>query len=119
MRAVDTAAALDRLIGIRAGSRLAGHDPTLWTGDAGAIAARLGWVDEPARMVAGTAAQIAEQAHDFAGGTECVLWSGMGGSSLFPELLTRSGLAGADAPTMAVLDTSHPAAVVRAVDAAV
>ncbi len=42
----------------------------------------------------------------------------MGGSSLFPELLAGSGLVAPGAPSFTVLDTSHPAAVQRAAEAA-
>jgi hypothetical protein len=102
------------LIDERAPSRLFAHDSTLWSPDPTEIANRLGWTDEPARVRAGC-----DELRGFADsmadeGVDHIVWCGMGGSSLFPELLASSGLGEADAPTLHALDTSHPAAVARA-----
>jgi glucose-6-phosphate isomerase len=42
-----------------------------------------------------------------------VLLAGMGGSSLFPEVVARSTPSGGGAPALHVLDTTDPAAIVR------
>ena len=102
------------LVEQHAPSRLFAHDHTLWSPAPTEIADRLGWTDEPARIGAGV-----DAVHDFvarchADGIDHVVWCGMGGSSLFPELLATSALRGDGAPSMRVLDTSHPAAIQRA-----
>ena len=84
--------------------RIWARDSSLWT-DSGEDE-WLGWLDEPARMRA--------QAHELVAFAEaaleelddCVLL-GMGGSSLAPEVLRRTF----DAPSLHVLDTTHPKAI--------
>src|SRR5439155_12035499 len=71
----------------------------------------LGWLDEPARMRGETAellhfAEEATESFD-----DCVLL-GMGGSSLAPEVLSRTF----DADLFHVVDTTHPQAI-RALEA--
>ena len=48
-----------------------------------------------------------------AGGVDHVLLAGMGGSSLFPEVVARSGGTDPAAPVLHVLDTTDPAAIAR------
>jgi hypothetical protein len=48
-----------------------------------------------------------------AAGVDHVLLAGMGGSSLFPEVVARGGAVAAGAPTLHVLDTTDPAAISR------
>ena len=89
---------------------LAAKDPSLWGPDAEAEAAvRLGWLDAPAvsRLLLGELAQLAERArHD---GLDHIVLAGMGGSSLAPEVITRTaGVA------LTVLDTTDPHQVARA-----
>jgi hypothetical protein len=106
------------LIDEHAPSRLFAHDHTLWSPDPTEIADRLGWTDEPTRVRAqcdelrGFADAMADE------GIDHIVWCGMGGSSLFPEVLASSELGEADAPTLHALDTSHPAAVARAAEIA-
>ncbi len=95
-------------------SRLFAHDHTLWSSDPTEIANRLGWTDEPDRMRDDVDRLRAFADAAAVDGIDHVVWCGMGGSSLFPELLTTSPLVAKGAPSMRVLDTSHPAAVARA-----
>ncbi len=92
-------------------------DYTLWAPAPTEISNRLGWLDEPHRMLEHVDAVLRTVDAARARGVRNVVWCGMGGSSLFPELLAGSGLTN-DAPSFTVLDTSHPVAVQRAADAA-
>jgi glucose-6-phosphate isomerase len=89
---------------------LAAKDPSLWGEGAEAEASiRLGWLDAPtvSRLLLGELAQLAERArHD---GLDHIVLAGMGGSSLAPEVITRTaGVA------LTVLDTTDPHQVARA-----
>ncbi len=99
---------LDSLLDARFATRLFAQDATLW-GDAAAAeaATRLGWTDFEAN-----AAQVIEQTQEIAGqfaaeGVDTFLLCGMGGSSLAPLMI---------APDLAVLDSTHPDAVRRALE---
>jgi glucose-6-phosphate isomerase len=108
--------ALEWLVSRDAPARLFRRDVSLWKeGDPGAhaaiIANRLGWVDAPAWL-----ASRREELRAFAAslreeGFTRVLLLGMGGSSLAPEVLHRVLRPGPGAPTLAVLDSTDPAAV--------
>jgi transaldolase/glucose-6-phosphate isomerase len=104
----------EELLAQRAPSRLFAHDHTLWSPDPTELANRMGWTDEPTRVRADAdrLQAFADAAAD--DGIDHVVWCGMGGSSLFPELLATSSLVASGAPSMRVVDTSHPAAVQRA-----
>ncbi|HEX4491934.1 MAG TPA: glucose-6-phosphate isomerase [Acidimicrobiia bacterium] len=111
------AAATAELRERRATARLMDRDHTLWQEDPTEVANRLGWLDEPERMQSQAGDLIAfarDLVHD---GLEHVVWCGMGGSSLFPELLAATVAAGKvsprPGPEFTVLDSSHPAAVAR------
>lgn len=96
--------------------RLWARDHTLWQPESDECANRLGWLDAPdhARR---DAPSLADSRDELAArGITRAVWSGMGGSSLFPELLTRSALARSAPIELRVLDTVHPAAVQRAID---
>ncbi|MDQ1467802.1 MAG: transaldolase / glucose-6-phosphate isomerase [Actinomycetota bacterium] len=101
----------------KAVARLYSHDHTLWGEDPTEISNRLGWLDEPQRMQHETDTLRAFARDLEADGLEHVVWCGMGGSSLFPELLAATAGAGKvqtrPGPTFTVLDSSHPAAVAR------
>ncbi|HET9951645.1 MAG TPA: hypothetical protein VFS09_07625 [Candidatus Eisenbacteria bacterium] len=115
--------ALDWLVSHDAPSRLFRRDHTLWKDDAShaahaaTIESRLGWIDAPAWLSArreelrAFAASLREE------GFTRVLLLGMGGSSLAPEVLQRTLRPGPGAPTLAVLDTTDPAAVRHATGA--
>lgn len=81
---------------------LVAKDPTLWGPDAEAEARiRLGWVDTArrSREVATKVAELAAELPDL----DHVVLAGMGGSSLAPEVITRT----LDRP-LTVLDTTDP-----------
>ncbi|HEX5995205.1 MAG TPA: glucose-6-phosphate isomerase [Jiangellales bacterium] len=105
----NTEPAVKQLIGDRVASRIAGHDATLWGPAAQEEAAvRLGWTGlyEAARPLL---AEIeALQAELRAEGLDRVVLCGMGGSSLAPEVITRT--AGVE---LTVLDTTDPGTIRR------
>ena len=84
--------------------RLAERDPTIWGPDAEAEAAqRLGWLDLPESSEA-LLPQLRELRERLsARGIDHVVLAGMGGSSLAPEVITRT--AGAD---LTILDSTDP-----------
>jgi transaldolase / glucose-6-phosphate isomerase len=93
------------------------RDPDLWKpGDAGHAAVirnRLGWLDVVTAMLEQLASLTAltAQVRD-AGWRDCVLL-GMGGSSLCPEVLRSSFGSAEGQPTLHVLDTTDPLAIIR------
>jgi glucose-6-phosphate isomerase len=102
--ALDEAGAMARL---RAG------DHTLWQEDPTEVADRLGWlpvVDEVRSRVG----ELTRLAADVAGdGIEHVVVMGMGGSSLFPEVLWQTFGRAEGGLDLRVLDTTDPAAIAR------
>jgi glucose-6-phosphate isomerase len=100
-----------------AGARLLARDHTLWQDDPTEIANRLGWLDEPHRMQGETDTLLAFARDLERDDLDHVVWCGMGGSSLFPELLVATVGAGKvqprPGPSFTVMDSSHPAAVAR------
>jgi transaldolase / glucose-6-phosphate isomerase len=105
-------AALDDLATRDAVPRVWAHDHTLWRDDPTEIADRLGWLSVVASMGARLEDTTARCAA-LAAGVDHVLLAGMGGSSLFPEVVARSAETDAAAPGLHVLDTTDPAAVAR------
>jgi glucose-6-phosphate isomerase len=103
-------AVVSEAVGDDVAARLASCDATLW-GEAAQPEAsiRLGWIDAAAksRELLPRLAQLAEEL--IAEGLDHVVLAGMGGSSLAPEVITRS--AGA---RLTVLDTTDPRQVRRA-----
>ncbi len=90
--------------------RLMGKDATLWGPNAEAEASiRLGWLDlaETSRRLLPPLAKLTERVR--ATGCDHVVLAGMGGSSLAPEVITRT--AGVE---LTVLDTTDPDQVRRA-----
>ena len=107
------AATLDGLEASRAVSRLWNHDHTLWSPEPTEIVDRLGWLDVLDDMVSERGRIddfVARLGRD--GFTHCVLM-GMGGSSLFPEVIARSFPTGPSGLELRVLDTTDPVAVAR------
>jgi glucose-6-phosphate isomerase len=108
-------AALGELVDRDAVSRAWSRDHTLWRDDPGEISDRLGWltvVPDMAAQLDPLRATCARLAAD----VDHVLLAGMGGSSLFPEVVAgaaRLDGAVAGAPSLHVLDTTDPAAVAR------
>ena len=104
---------LDRLAGDRAIERLWEQDHTLWAPDPTEISDRLGWLQVCDDMVAASAELDDFAAQAAADGFTHAVVMGMGGSSLFPEVLARSFAPVAGRLELAVLDSTDPAAVAR------
>jgi glucose-6-phosphate isomerase len=103
--AIDEALALVPLIWDR--------DHTVWGEDPTEIADRLGWLDAPARGEAYLPDLERIAAGAAADGVTDVLLVGMGGSSLYPEVLARVFGPAAGSPRLTVLDSTDPAAVLE------
>jgi transaldolase / glucose-6-phosphate isomerase len=109
-------ATLDDLITRHAVERVWAGDHTLWQPDPTEIVDRLGWLHVVPEMATrqATLEGVAEEVHA-AGLTDAVV-AGMGGSSLFPEVIARTFQGSgppAGAVALHVLDTTDPAAVAR------
>ncbi|WP_116948558.1 glucose-6-phosphate isomerase [Jiangella endophytica] len=107
---VDADAVVDGLVGEKVASRIAAKDATLWGPEAEPEASiRLGWTDlhETSRPLLAEIEALSAQLR--AEGLDRIVLAGMGGSSLAPEVITRS--AGVE---LTVLDTTDPGAVRRA-----
>jgi glucose-6-phosphate isomerase len=91
--------------------RLDARDHTVWQQDPTEVADRLGWLDAPQR-----AADELDHLREVAAGlvadgiTDVVL-TGMGGSSLYPEVLATTFGTAPDHPRLHVLDSTDPGAV--------
>ncbi len=112
--AVDTV--IDDLLARDAVNRMWSGDHTLWQDDPTECADRLGWlhvIDEVPAAVAELESLAEECAAD--GLTDAVVL-GMGGSSLFPELLAKAFPARPGRLRVHVLDTTDPAAIRRVDD---
>lgn len=108
------AAHLPALVAEHFASRLGAGDATLWGSAAEPEASiRLGWVHASALSRPLVAEILALRDEFRARGLTRVVLCGMGGSSLAPEVITRS--AGVE---LVVLDSTHPVQVSRAVDTA-
>ena len=105
-------AAVSELAEREAVTRAWSADHTLWRDDPTEVADRLGWltvVPDVLTQLDGlrsTCRRITE-------GVDDVLLMGMGGSSLFPEVLARAGEPTPGAPRLHVVDTTDPAAIAR------
>ncbi len=95
----------------RAIARLFEGDYTLWSDSPVELSNRLGWLTEPRTMTAEINALEAFVESVHARKVDRVLWCGMGGSSLFPDLLAASSLSTENGLAFEVLDSSHPNAV--------
>ena len=101
------------LSGRGATRRIWSLDYTLWDSNPTEISNRIGWLVSPHQME--------EQVEDLLtftkqlkdDGFTHVLWSGMGGSSLFPQVLRQAFGVGAGGLDLRVLDTSDPGTVHR------
>ena len=97
-------------------ARMWAGDSTLWSDDPTEIADRLGWlhVIEETRAAYADADGVAVAAKG--DGLAAAVVLGMGGSSLFPEVLARTLGKGVAALDLHVLDTTDPGAVQRIED---
>lgn len=91
--------------------RLSRADHTLWQEDPTEVADRVGWLPVVAEMQAVVAELDAFAEQAVADGFTDAVVLGMGGSSLFPEVLNRSF--DAHRLRLRVLDTTDPAAIAR------
>lgn len=105
---------LDGLAADHAVERLWARDHTLWAPDPTEISDRLGWLEVADDMVAASERLDAFAEACAADGFTHVLVMGMGGSSLFPEVLAQSFETGAGRLELTVLDSTDPAAIGRA-----
>jgi glucose-6-phosphate isomerase len=87
------------------------RDHTVWGEDPTEIADRLGWLDAPERASAAAPDLQQHAANVVADGVTDVLLIGMGGSSLYPEVLARTFGPAAGFPRLWVLDSTDPGAV--------
>lgn len=107
--AVETA--LAKMTSDKVVSRIWAHDHTVWRPDPADISNRLAWLDAPERTLAGL-----EDVRGFVDrvredGYTHALLLGMGGSSLAPEVLSKSFGAAEGYLDLAVLDSTDPGAV--------
>ncbi len=89
-------------------------DGTVWRGDPGEIAARLGWLRAPEAMAAEAPRLLDRAAGLRDGGIQSILLLGMGGSSLAPEVFGTVFPAGGSGPELEILDSTAPDEVRRA-----
>jgi glucose-6-phosphate isomerase len=104
-------AALAELAERNAVARTWARDHTLWREDPTEISDRLGWLTVVPDMVT-RLDELRTTCADISADVDDVLLAGMGGSSLFPEVVARSAPSGG-APALHVLDTTDPAAIAR------
>ncbi len=95
--------------------RIWAHDYTVWQKEPTEITNRLGWLTSPQEML-----DEVPRLKEFVKGVReagmtHVLWSGMGGSSLFPQVMQQA-FADAGGLEMIVLDSSNPVTVKQAAD---
>jgi glucose-6-phosphate isomerase len=105
------AAAIDEAMALV--PRIWDRDHTVWGDDPTEIADRLGWLDAPERGEAYLPDLERIAAGVVADGVTDVLLVGMGGSSLFPEVLARVFGPAAGSPRLSVLDSTDPGAVLE------
>jgi len=108
----DVRAVVDRLVETGFVPRLADQDHTVFGQDPTEVENRLGWLDVPWRSKEQWPALVADSNAVSAGTTDVVVM-GMGGSSLFPEVLRGCFAPQAGRPRLHVIDTTHPDAVAR------
>ena len=92
------------------------RDHTLWAPEPTEIENRLGWLDEPDEIQRSTDTLREFTGQARADGLRHVVWCGMGGSSLFPLVLTEAFGPTTGGCTLEVLDTSHPAPLLRVLE---
>lgn len=111
--AAELDAALAELSERDAVARLWARDHTLWSDDPTELADRLGWLEVAEELLRDGDRLDAVVAGAVADGFTHVVVMGMGGSSLFPEVLARTFGTVGGALELIVLDSTDPAAVAR------
>jgi glucose-6-phosphate isomerase len=108
---VDHSKVVATLVADQVASRLAAKDPTLWGSESESEASiRLGWVDLPVTSRPLLAEIDALRASLWADGVDRVVLCGMGGSSLAPEVITKTYRI-----DLTVLDSTEPSVVAQAI----
>ncbi|MFZ6003459.1 MAG: glucose-6-phosphate isomerase [Actinomycetota bacterium] len=94
--------------------RIFANDHTLWRDDPTEISDRLGWMPVVSEVLDGLD-ELRARCDALLDGVDHVLVMGMGGSSLFPEVLARMFVDSSrrSGPTLHVLDTTDPVAIAR------
>lgn len=105
----QVATVLDDLVDRNARARLRDADHTLWSDDPTEISDRLGWLHVGGEMLDDGDRLDTLRREAEADGFTNVLVMGMGGSSLFPEVIARTGTR--DGLHLAVLDSTEPEAI--------
>ncbi len=97
------------------GRRFGRRDPTIWPkAPAEEVPSRMGWIELPTEM-AGRVRDLTDFADEVReDGFERVLLLGMGGSSLAPQTMALTFGPSKAYPRLKVLDSTHPAAVGKA-----
>jgi len=109
----DVARTLDRLIADDAVGRIWHVDHTLWADDPTEITDRLGWLHVAAEVLADKERIDRFVGQAAADGLTHAVVMGMGGSSLFPEVMARTFPTAEGRLALTVLDTTDPAAIAR------
>lgn len=109
-------AAVEELVAANAVERMWNHDYELFGDDPAECANRFGWLDVASES-AGAWESLSAFAAEVASIADDVVLMGMGGSSLFPEVLTQTFASGAGYPTLHVIDSTDADAVRRVLDA--
>jgi len=99
------------LAGRNAVARLWSSDHTLWSDDPTELSDRLGWLAVAQELLASATVVDGFVAGCVADGLTDAVVMGMGGSSLFPEVVARSFPTGTPGLALHVLDSTDPAAV--------
>ncbi|MGI9118593.1 MAG: glucose-6-phosphate isomerase [Acidimicrobiales bacterium] len=107
------AVAVDDLVKRQAIERMRVGDHTLWQDDPTEVADRLGWLAVVGEMQSQVGELEAMAAEAAAEGLRHAVLLGMGGSSLFPEVLWRTFGPKPGCLDLHVLDTTDPAAITR------
>ncbi|MGI8757910.1 MAG: glucose-6-phosphate isomerase [Acidimicrobiales bacterium] len=107
------AAAVEDLAARDAPRRMWQGDHRLWQDDPTEVADRLGWLAVAEEMTAEVGALETMAAEAAGDGLRHAVLLGMGGSSLFPEVLWRTFGAARGGLDLRVLDTTDPAAIAR------
>ncbi|MGQ0433612.1 MAG: glucose-6-phosphate isomerase [Microthrixaceae bacterium] len=92
--------------------RLFAAEHTLWRDDPTELADRFGWIPVVAEEASGLD-ELHARCDALVADVDHVLVMGMGGSSLFPEVLAATFGHTGDRPQLHVLDTTDPAAIAR------
>ena len=93
-------------------ARAVAADYTLWSDDPTEVADRLGWIPVVAEGLAALPA-LRARCDALVANIDDVVVMGMGGSSLFPEVLAGTYESAPGRPRLSVLDTTDPAAIGR------